>query len=343
MGARGGVSGRIVSPRPLAGRLGQEVIIRPSRSFGSPLGREQRGRLQPRLFSPRRFDDFIFRSRGTPAPLAGRLSPNVAGRLPEDMVSIDRHRSPFLGDRFRGLAGRFGEPRHRFFFTPRERRFRDFDFDRHDRFRDFGRFRHHRTVALNFFYPFYFSDPFFLGFNYPGFFPSPYSYFGWTPGWIYPSQGYYSPGAYDSFGESYGNYSLDRRGAEAAIEDVRRAWLEDDMDRLAAHLSDQYDVQVSLDGQYQYTTSDKDYYAMTLDTLSTTRTTSMSFGDPTWLAPDQVVYTGQQVFTDPDGESHTLYVSYRLQQADEGTWYIIGYDSSYQPLTKQYSDFRSGY
>jgi hypothetical protein len=311
---------------------------------GTSRPQERPGTLQqssPAL-QQQRLRSFVNQSRTfTPAPpLAGRLSPNVAGRL--GAITVDRLHSRFVGDPFRNIVGTFGQPQHRFSFVPRDQRFfRDFDFDDPAFFgdRDDFFFHHHRAVFCDFFFPFFIDDPFLFGVNDVDFFPSPFFFFGWTPGWIDGSQGYYNPAAYapsDRYGR---DYALDYRGATAAITDLRHSWLDNDVDRLAAHLSDQYDVQVYLNGKYRYTTNDKDFYEMTLDTLSTTRTASLDFDDPIWIARDQVFYTGTQVFTDPDGATRTVYVSYRLQQVGYD-WYVIGYGSSLDPIQSQYRDYR---
>ena len=78
---------------------------------------------------------------------------------------------------------------------------------------------------------------------------------------------------------------------------------------------------------------------MTLDNMSTTRTVAIELNDPIWVAPDQVFVTGRQVFTDPDGVQHTVYLSYRLQQSDSN-WYITGFGSSQQPIQPTVRDFR---
>ena len=73
--------------------------------------------------------------------------------------------------------------------------------------------------------------------------------------------------------------------------------------------------------------------------MSTIHTVAVEFNQPIWIAPDQVFVTGRQVFTDPDGVQHTMYLSYHLQQTNNG-WFITGFGSSQQPIQSNYHDFR---
>ena len=56
---------------------------------------------------------------------------------------------------------------------------------------------------------------------------------------------------------------------------------------------------------------------------STTRTLAMDFGSPIWISSQEVFYTGRQVFDDPDGERHTVYVSFRFRKLG-ADWYLVG-------------------
>ena len=191
-------------------------------------------------------------------------------------------------------------------------------------------------VVVNLYYPFYYSDPGFIGLSYDGYYPSVYSYFGWAPGWVYRERVYYEPSDYIYV---VPGYALDERGAAQAIGDVRDAWLGGDIQPLASHLTDQLDIRVYFDGRYEYSTSTDDFYAMTLDTLATTQTVAMDFDDPIWISSREVFYTGRQVFDDPDGVEHTVYVSFRFRELG-GEWYLVAVGTSPNPIEHQYTDFR---
>jgi len=63
------------------------------------------------------------------------------------------------------------------------------------------------------------------------------------------------------------------------------------------------------------------------------------FGDPVWVSSNEVFYAGQQVFNDPDGAEHTVYVSYRLRKLGSD-WYVVGVGSGTKPIESAYKDFR---
>lgn len=328
------------------------ISLQPSRGPGS-MGPPNNG--QPTFLRPpvgrmavTPFKDFV-RQRAAAAPLPGRLTPNLPGRLSPNVAGsttvIDRFRSRDLQRPFGHMVDRFGQPGNRFSFTPRNR---PDEFNGHHENGDgddhHGHHHHHGIVDNDFFFPWYFSDPFWFGLWYPGYYPAPYSYYGWTPGWIEPSQAYYSQPTYPAYDYSDAtapayDYALDVPGLSAAIGDLQQAWVTGTLDPVAAHLSDQVDVQVYFDGTYAYTTKAQDFSALTLDTMSTTRTVSVDFDDPIWISPTEVYFTGRQVFTDPDQVQHTMYLSYWLQQYANG-WFITGFGSSQQPIASNYRDFR---
>ena len=305
-------------------------------------------------------------------PQVGRMG-RVPG-LPTRQVAgspttLNRFRSGDPG--FRSNVNTFGHPNNRFTFSPRHHGDFDNDFFHRGRFHDRDDFffhRHHGFIDNDFFFDGFFANPWWWGFGFPGFWPSVYSMWGWSPGWIQPNYGYYQPSyyqqpvTYPSYPTTnyydYRSYTteggaevapeavapqpqaaLDVAGVNRALEDIHQAWVTGKLDPLAAHLSDQVDIQVFFDGKYRYTTGAKNYAAMTLDNLSTTRTDSLVFDTPIWISATEVYVTGRQVFTDPDKVQQTMYLSYRLQQV--GTdWYIDGFGSGRQPIKSDYRDFR---
>lgn len=249
----------------------------------------------------------------------------VGNRVPAAATFLDL-RTPS----YRRIAGRFGAPRHTYVVVPGAVWGGGFYTGGH----------HRHTVVVNCYYPFYYSDPGFSGFYYTGYYPSVYTYFGWAPGWIYPERVYYAPADYVYFVPApYGGYRLDYRGANQAIEDVRQAWLEGDINPLASHLTDQLDIRVYFEGEYSYTTATDDFYAMTLDTLATVQTIAMDFDEPIWISSHEVFYTGRQVYEDPDGMRHTVYVSFRFRNLG-GEWYLVAVGTSRDPIQHHYTDFR---
>jgi len=303
--------------------------------------RESQDRLQSRLQS------WVRDQNRRSAPQHVRPPRDVVGNVVPDSVHlIQRDRLSRISISYHHVERDFGVPSYHYFIYPRSPA--DYWDGYWDGYADgYWAGRHHRhghSIVLSFYYPYYWSDPYWLAFYYPGYYPSVYHYWGWCPGWVYPARVYYVPIEYvyvpvTPYRYYYTGYAVDHVGAQRAIEDIRRAWFNSEVTPLAAHLTDQLDVRVYFDGEYEYTTSTEDYYAMTVDAIATTQTVSMDFDSPIWISSHEVFYTGRHVFYDPDGGRQTVFVSYRLRRL--GTdWYIVAVGSSLKPIRHQYRDFR---
>jgi len=326
----------VVSPtRP---ETGARRLVVPQASFRGP-GSESKVRVvapEEGKRVPARLQDWV-RKQNTQTGRANSTRPlvDVVGNpVPRDAVLLNRNTITNITINYTRIVNNFGSPGFPYVVAPGAAWRGGF----------FRNARHHTVIVLNFFYPFYYSDPYFAGFVYDGYYPSVYAYFGWCPGWVYPQRVYYAPADYvyvpaTPYRYYDSGYRLDYTGAERAISDVRRAWLDSDTGPLAAHLTDQMDIRIYFDGEYSYTTTADDFYAMTLDTLSTTRTLAMDFDDPVWISSQEVFYTGRQVFDDPDGEQHTVYVSFRFRKLG-ADWYLVALGTSRNPIEHQYTDFR---
>jgi hypothetical protein len=278
--------------------------------------------------------------RDTNRIAATGVRPGVDARgnqIPRGARTLDFDRLARTNPAAAGLRERYGDPRHPFAVNPWHN---SGGWQDHHGWHGEHNGYHHDDdfdfiFSFGFFYPFYFGSPYWWGLYYPGYYPSIYSYWGWTPGWVLPSQCYYSaPTQIYISGNPYTYYGTyrDTAGAQQTINDIRSAWLTGSADLIAGHLSDQLDIRVAFSGKYAYTTSSKDYYGMTLDAIATSRTVSIDFGQPVWLSDVDVLYTGEQVFYDPDNNQHTVYLSYRLAHVD-ANWYIVGVGSSLQPVS----------
>jgi hypothetical protein len=277
-----------------------------------------------------------------------RLERDVVGhQIPRDARFIERDRTSHLRRSYTRVEGHLGIPSHFYSFIPRGRS--DYDegyWDGYGDGRRAGQHRHaHGAVVLSFYYGYYYSDPDWFGFSCPGYYPSAYHYLGYTPPWVYPARVYVSPSEFvyvpdlNPYGRDPERWRVDEAGARQAISDLERAWLDSDIDLVTRHLTDEMDVRVYFDGEYNYTTSTEDYYGMTADALTTTQTTSIRFGRPIFISSHEVFYTGRQEFYDPDGELQTTYLSYRLRQLGD-EWYIVAIGTSPNPIEHKYHDFR---
>ena len=203
---------------------------------------------------------------------------------------------------------------------------------------------HGKHVVVSYYYGYYWSDPYWFAFHYPGYYPAVYHYWGWCPGWVHPSRVYYAPAEYvyvaaTPYRYYYTGYSVDETAAYRTMEDVRRSWFDGEIAKLGYHLTDQVDIRIYFEGEYEYTTTTEDYYAMTVDAMATTHTVALDFDGPIWLSRQEFFVTGRHVFYDPNDARQTVYVSYRFRNLG-GEWFLIAVGSSLDPIQHQYRDFR---
>ncbi len=255
-----------------------------------------------------------------------------------DISRISRH--------YERVSGEFGHPTHHYTFIPRSPAdYWDGYWDGYaDGYWAGKHHHHHHPVVVSFYYSYYWSDPYWFAFWYPGYYPAIYHYWGWCPGWVYPTRAYYVPAEYvyvpaNPYRLYYTGYHVDYAGADRALDDIQRAWLYSEVTPLARHLTDELDIRVYFDGEYVYSTATEDYYAMTVDAMATTDTVALDFDRPIWLSTHEFFVTGRHVFYDPAGVRNTVYVSYRLRLLG-GEWYIVAVGSSLEPIRHKYRDFR---
>jgi hypothetical protein len=277
----------------------------------------------------------------------GRPTVDVVGNpIPTDTTILVRDKVSRLSVGFTHLRRTCGDPTFAYVFAPR--RPGDYWNGYWDGYADgysAGRqhWHGHRTVVY-FYYGYYWSDPFWFAFYYPGYYPAVYHYWGWSPAWIYPERCYYAPADYIYVPTTpyryYGvSYYVDEQGADEALRDIGRAWIDSDISTFAYHLTDEVDIRVYFDGEYEYSTTTEDYYSMTADAMATTQTMTLTFDRPIWLSAYEFFVTDHHVFYDPNGDKQAVYVSYRLRKLG-GEWYIVSVGSSLEPIRHQYTDFR---
>ncbi|OGD57151.1 hypothetical protein A2V71_01820 [Candidatus Berkelbacteria bacterium RBG_13_40_8] len=238
---------------------------------------------------------------------------------PRGAKFIDRRNFRHLKERHRHIANHFGfGPPHRYVLVPRHKTY---------------------TVVISHYYNGYlYGEPSWVGWHYNHrYFRPVYYIYGWTPGWVMlsPSRIYIGTDYIDRGGSI--RY-LDYGGVNAALNDIEDAWLDYDMDLISDHLSSK-EVAIYFDGDYQYTASTSDFFAMTADMMDTVEVTDMNLGSPVWIAPREIFVSGWQKFIDPEGDSKTVYISYRLRKISGG-WYIVAFGTSDRSIRCPYRDIR---
>jgi hypothetical protein len=118
-----------------------------------------------------------------------------------------------------------------------------------------------------------------------------------------------------------------------AVEDIRKAWLNGDFERLKARIRDDGKVRVYLRGKYKYSISAGDFGQMTRDAMSRIDTSSFELNAPQHLEDGRAFVSGKHVYRDPDGEKREVFVSYVLER-DGGRWKIVEAGSGSATITK---------
>jgi hypothetical protein len=336
--------------QPEASKPGDRAYHVPEANFRGPeadrqvrlVRPEERGRLQTILR-----DRIRDRNLGHQRPDRALPSRDTVGNaISLDATVLIRDSVSRISISYGRIRRDFGPPAYHYLIAPRSRA--DYWRGYWDGYADgyyAGRhYWHGSRYLVTFYYGYYWCDPYWLAFYYPGYYPAIYHYWGWCPGWIYPTRVYYVPTEYvyvptTPYRYYPTAYHVDEAGARAATDDIRRAWFDSEISGLAYHLTDQLDIRVYFDGEYEYTTTTEDYYAMTVDAMATMQTVALDFERPIWLSTHEFFVTGRHVFYDPLDQRQTVYVSYRLRNLG-GAWYIVAVGSSLEPIRHKYRDFR---
>jgi hypothetical protein len=118
---------------------------------------------------------------------------------------------------------------------------------------------------------------------------------------------------------------------EAAIADIRLAWINRDSELLMRHVGTSGErVDVVLDGKYSYSLDSDDYAAMTRDAVNTTQTVGFTL-ESVRKRGELYVFYGKHEFYGVSGEWKVAYVSYVLEKR-AGTWVITEVGSSMSKL-----------
>lgn len=130
-------------------------------------------------------------------------------------------------------------------------------------------------------------------------------------------------------------YYLDgpRSSFDAALFDIRAAWLRDDPELLLRHVRKDVRIDVLLDGDYSYSTSGEDYREMTLDAIAGTKTIDFELDSIRSRGNDRVIAYGRHTFISRNGARNTVYVSCLLERI-EGDWVITEVGSSPKRLDR---------
>lgn len=196
----------------------------------------------------------------------------------------------------------------------------------------------------NYFYGTFFYPGFWFGFNY-GYWSfnfctnycsySPFYYYGYP--YIYaprvvvvdvPVYTYTQVPAYQYGGGYYlsqGAYG----GLDAALSDVRSAWIDGRADLIIKHINPNDQIAIYLDNEYAYSLPGSDYIKMVQDAIGHVRTISFTFNNVERRNDGAYMATGKHDFYDIDGNQQSIDVSFTMAQ-QQGGWMIVAAGSTTQ-------------
>lgn len=117
-----------------------------------------------------------------------------------------------------------------------------------------------------------------------------------------------------------------------ALDDIRKAWLNGDWDRLKSRFETDGKVRIYPRGHYKYSVDSQAFATMLKDAMARIDTVSFDFDRPKPQDGGKVFVTGKHVFTDADKSKQTTYISYTLQRV-QGRWKIVEAGSSLEPIS----------
>jgi nitric oxide synthase oxygenase domain/subunit len=108
-------------------------------------------------------------------------------------------------------------------------------------------------------------------------------------------------------------------GLVAATNELTEAFSQGNVDSLVALIDPNVSIAIYLRGKYKYSLASNDYVDLSRDAIQSTQTTGFNLTTLRQRAPGVFSVSGTQTYTDHNGNSRTVYVSYGLQDFG-GQW-----------------------
>lgn len=130
-----------------------------------------------------------------------------------------------------------------------------------------------------------------------------------------------------SYGNGYylsqGSYS----GLDAALDDIRAAWVSGQANRLLQHVDSATQIAIYLDNNYAYSLPGSDYSKMVTDAIKNIKTISFTLGNVQQRSDGAYTVTGTHDFYDIKNAHKVVNVTYTLAQQG-GKWVIVSAGST---------------
>ena len=117
----------------------------------------------------------------------------------------------------------------------------------------------------------------------------------------------------------------------AAVDDIKNAWLTGDSDLLARHIDSAGNMAIYLEGKYSYSLSGADYLQMSVDAMTNITTANFTVYKTEQRSDGAYTVLAKHEFRDVDNNSKVAYVSYTLTR-ENGDWIIVATGSSDKKL-----------
>jgi hypothetical protein len=134
-----------------------------------------------------------------------------------------------------------------------------------------------------------------------------------VPDYSYGNGYYMSPGSYN--------------GLDAALSDIRNAWVNGRADLMLQHVDAKTQVAIYLDNDYSYSLPGSDYTSMVRDAIGHIRTVNLTFDTVEQRSDGAYTATGTHDFYDVSNNHKVVKVSFTLAQQN-GKWVIVAAGSS---------------
>jgi len=117
----------------------------------------------------------------------------------------------------------------------------------------------------------------------------------------------------------------------AALDDLRKAWLNGDFERFQSRLNTAGKIRIFPKGEFRYAVDGREFAAMIQDAMTRIDTVAVEFDRPKSDPAGRAFVTGRHTFVDAQKAKQTTHISYVLEKV-AGRWKVVEAGSSTAPI-----------